>query len=373
MRTLSGADDDFEIIFGGDGFTVLIDPTDNNYIYVTAQYGTMRRSTDGGNSFQNGTEGIPDSEPNNWNTPFVFDPNNPEIIYYGTNHLYRSEDRAATWTKISDDLSKGPYFGVNPFGTITAISVSPFDANQILVGTDDGNVWITNDLGNSWENISTLLPNRWATSVCHHPDEANRFFVTFSGYRYGENSAYVYEMNYPDEGWVAISDGLPEVPVNDILIVPNKEEKVLATDVGVFISKEDSEWELLSTSLPNIITTDLDYHDIEDKLLVATYGRSLFSYTFDRSVNVEEETIKGSFKIYPNPAVSTVKIESDVIEGVQEVRILSQDGRLVKRISRHELSQAENSLDISFLSTGNYVITLKLKDGNHKSQVLIVQ
>ncbi len=362
IRTLDGSPDTWSRINGGDGFTPLVDPTDNNFVYATSQYGNLRRSENGGNNFSLATLGIDNTEPNNWNTPYVFDPNNPEIMYYGTNHLYRSTDRAMSWNKISEDLSNGPYEGINPFGTLTSISVSPFDSDQILVGTDDGNVWITNDLGMTWENISTDLPNRWVTSISHHPTIENQFFVTFSGYRYGENSAYAYMMNYPSEEWTSISDGLPQVPINDLIVIPMTNERIAALDVGVFISDEDGDWELLSDGLPNVIITDLDYHEPEDMLLVATYGRSMYTYNFDRSVGLEEVSQDISLTISPNPATTFLNVKMEDELRIDEIWISSIDGKKVG-ISIDGGQLKEQQIDISTLATGKYILTLSTEKG----------
>ena len=372
MRTLTGSNDDWQIINGGDGFTALVDPTDNNYVYATSQYGNLRRSTNGGFSFMNGTVGINPSEPNNWNTPYVFDPNNPEIMFYGTNHLYVSFDRAETWTVISEDLSNGPYQGVNPFGTITSISVSPFNSNQILVGTDDGNVWITNDLGGTWDNLSDQLPNRWVTSISHHPTIDNQFYVTFSGYRYGENSAYAYKMNYPNEEWTSISDGLPQVPINDLIIVPSHGEIIVATDLGVFISEEDIDWELLGNELPNVIITDLDYHELEDKLVVATFGKSMFTYSFDRNVSTEEELDQISVIISPNPASTHLSVKMDQNVIIKEAWITSVEGKRSDVYLDIKLIRSGERLDISALSTGNYILSIVTDRGIISNTFIVI-
>ena len=371
IRTLTGANDDWERILGGDGFISLVDPTDNNFVYATSQFGNMRRSVDGGFTFMNGTMGISNSEPNNWNTPYVFDPNNPEIMYYGTSHLYRSMNRAETWTKISEDLSNGPYEGINPFGTITSISVSPFNASQILAGTDDGNVWITNDLGINWEKISDLLPNRWVTSICHHPTIENRFYITFSGYRYGENSAYAYSMDYPSSEWTSLSDGLPQIPINDLIVIPTSGERIVATDVGVFVSEEGEEWELLGDQLPNIIITDLDYHEPEDKLIVATYGRSMYTYTFDRSVNTEDEKDEISLTITPNPTTNFLKVKTNIDVGIEKAWITSLEGQKTNiDVNPNKLENGQ-TIDISSLSKGKYVLAIRTSKGI-SSKVFIV-
>ena len=371
MRTLTGSLDDWMIIYGGDGFTTLVDPTDNTYVYVSSQNGNLRRSTNGGLTFQSGTSGIPPGDPNNWNTPYVFDPNNPSILYYGTNKLYKSTDRAETWSQVSPDLSNGPYQGVNTFGTLTSISVSPFNSDQILVGTDDGNVWLTNDGGFNWILLSDSLPTRWVTSVAHDPSTENVFYVTFSGYRYGEDKGYVYTMQFPENEWTDISEGLPQVPVNDLIVIPTFNEIVVATDVGVFLRNGEEEWENLSSELPNVIVNDLDYYEPEDKLIVATYGRSMYSYTFDRDVSSVETQRESSLTFYPNPASKYIEISHEQMKEFTAVRISTLDGTRVKEIPLNK-PVSNIRVDVSDIPNGNYLLQLFSNTKAFSGQFMVI-
>ena len=133
-RTLAGGTGDWQNIYWGDGFFVLVDPVDNNYIYAEYQYGNFARSTNGGSSFTTAMNGISGTDRKNWNTPFVLDPANPQVLYYGANRLYRSTNRAASWQVISPDLTNG---GINSnvvYGTITAIAVAPSNSQIHLCG-----------------------------------------------------------------------------------------------------------------------------------------------------------------------------------------------------------------------------------------------
>ena len=115
----------------------------------------------------------------------VFHPTNPATLFLGTDRLYRSDDRAVSWTSISPTLA--PATGVRTYGTITTISVSPIDPQIIYCGTDVGKVWITANGGASWKAINEGLPQRWITSILADPIQKNRVYLTLSGYRYGES------------------------------------------------------------------------------------------------------------------------------------------------------------------------------------------
>ncbi|HWN82908.1 MAG TPA: hypothetical protein VNM87_12480, partial [Candidatus Udaeobacter sp.] len=124
-RTLSGGVNDWAEIYGGDGFYVNVDPTNNNFIYAESQYGGLGRSTNGGATFAGATTGISGSDRFNWSSPVVLDPSNPQTLYFGANRLYRSTNRAVSWTAISNDLSDGNSgSGGVVFGTITTIAPS---------------------------------------------------------------------------------------------------------------------------------------------------------------------------------------------------------------------------------------------------------
>ena len=124
-------------------------------------------------SFSSALNGISNSDRKNWNTPVVFDPSDPAILYYGSNQLYRSANRAESWTLISDDLTNGGGNGNLTFGTLTTIAVSAVDDNIIYTGADDGSVRMTTNGGNDWMDIDEDLPNRWISKVATHPSRSN--------------------------------------------------------------------------------------------------------------------------------------------------------------------------------------------------------
>ena len=134
-------------ILGGDGFYVIVDHTNPNTIFAESQFGNLRKSTNGGNSFSNATNGINGSQPTNWSTPVVMDPNDNNVLYYGTDRVYRTTNSAGNWTASSDDLTDG--IPGTRLGTVTTIVVAPGNSNVIYAGTDDSHVWVTSDFGST--------------------------------------------------------------------------------------------------------------------------------------------------------------------------------------------------------------------------------
>lgn len=307
-RTMSGGTDDWANIYGGDGFYVLVDPGNNDYIYAEYQYGNLARSTNGGNSFYSAMNGINSSDRMNWCTPVVIDITNTETLYYGSHRMYKSTNRAQSWSPISTDLTNGP--GVNlTYGTITTISVSPVDTELIYVGTDDGNVWVSAMNGMGWEYLSSNLPNRWVSRVAADPYEENTAYVTFSGYRFDDYLPHIFRTTDKGQNWEDISGNLPESPINDIIIdLENNQTLYIATDVGVFKTEDIGlNWEMLGYDLPNVPINDLRLHNGSRSLVAATFGRSMYKYdlfqdTIATGIYQTEQSLEiSSVQTFPNP------------------------------------------------------------------------
>lgn len=353
-RTLTGSTDDWERIYGGDGFYVLVDPSNNNFVYAEYQYGGLGRSTNGGISFDGATSGISSNDRKNWNTPVVFDPNNSSILYYGSNKLYRSTNKAVSWSPISPDLTNGP--GLNlTYGTLTTISVSPLNSDIIYTGTDDGNAWVTTDAGDNWQSINTGLPNRWVTRVAADPWEENTVYVTFSGYRWNEYIPHIFKSTDNGQNWIDISSNLPEVPINDIIIDPMDNQTLyIANDAGAFVSQNSGEsWEVMGSNLPLVAVNDLDIHNETRKIVAATFGRSMYSYDLyqDTITGYAETTVptaESSIQIYPNPAKVSSKITINVKESVQsQLYILDISGKKTGLVVNKRLDKGLNTISLA--------------------------
>jgi hypothetical protein len=239
-------------------------------------------------------------------------------MYYGTNRLYRSINRAESWNVISPDLTNGP--GINiPFGTITTIAVAPTDSSVVYVGTDDGNVWVTLDGGTNWTAISASLPQRWVTRVAADPQDELTAYVTFSGYRWDEYLAHIYRTTDAGNNWTDISSNLPEAPLTDIIIDPASDSTLyVSSDVGVFMTDNlGISWSVLGDSLPNSPTMDLVLHNNTRTLVAATYGRSMYKYDLDFITPVASEEFQPMefqlFQNYPNPFNPTTKIKFTIL------------------------------------------------------------
>lgn len=360
IRTLTGNLDDWQAIIGGDGFHVNVDPVDNSYVYAESQYGNLRRSTNGGNSFQNGTNGISGSDRVNWNTPVILSPFNPEIMFYGSNRLYTS-NRAVSWTAISPDLTDGLHpSGSLAFGTLTAIAASYNNLDVIYTGSDDGNVNVTFDGGTTWTDITDGLPDQYITSIAMIPDNDMTAYVAFSGFKYLDYTPRVFKTTDGGQNWTDISSNLPNIPVNDIITYASENILFVATDLNVWYSKNDgANWTILGNNLPFTVVTDLKVHGPTKTLYAGTFGRAMHSYDLTDILSANENEIaENTIKIYPNPASSEFTISQNLSsEGT--VKLYDMSGKKIKDLFSGNFGENKKiKVKTDGISAGVYLVKL---------------
>ena len=277
------AADQYNDITGGDGTEMAFDPNDDSIVYGCSQYGVCARSTDGGDdmqSFENEIVGVR----KNWLSPIEFDPLDPNLVFTASEIVHMSTDQGETWTPISGDLTGGPGRETNPlfrnYGTVTTISAAMTEFQTVYAGTDDGRVQYTHDGGATWTR-ATGLPTDWVTSVAvDRRDPAKVAYASFSGFRSGKEKALVFRTADGGRTWKDISGDLPQAPVNDVL--PLGSDLVVATDVGVFVTREVGKglgrsWLKVGSGLPNAPITELAWQAKTTTLLAANFGRGAYS------------------------------------------------------------------------------------------------
>lgn len=343
LRTMTGQLDDWEEIYGGDGFFVLVDPTDPNIIYAEYQWGGLGKSTNGGIFFRGATSGINSREPTNWSTPVIMDPNHSNILYYGTDRVYRTVNGADYWQPVSADLTK--QLENSRLGTVTAIAVAPADSAVIYAGTDDGNVWVTQNWGQDWVNVTNGLPFRWVTRLAVDPADAAIAYATFSGMKWKSPQSHVFRTQNSGETWVDISSNLPDAPVNTIAVDPLYPNNLyLGSDVGCFFSVNAGQsWDILGTGLPVVPVYSMVVHPTLRRLAIGTYGRSMYTidlenihsnrkpeYAEIENINTGQPADFGLLQNFPNPFNSSTSI-SYTLGGNSHVsiRIINSLGQIV--------------------------------------------
>ncbi|MBD3410930.1 MAG: T9SS type A sorting domain-containing protein [Ignavibacteriales bacterium] len=305
----------WDAIYGGDGFYCLYDYEDPNRMYACSQYGGLGRSTNGGEFFGGATSGL-DKTHVNWMMPLVMDKNDPLTLYTGTYRVYRSINGAASWTAISGDMANG-HPGI--MGTITTIDVAKSDPDVIYCGTDDANVWVTKNGGESWTKISDALPERWVTRVTIDRDSANVCYVTLSGYKIDEPGSHLYRTSDYGATWTSLGNGLSDAPLSDVLVDPlDPNTLYVASDAGVWTTSYPSgSWSLLAEGMPPASPVqDITIDSASRKLVAWTHGRGAWQVYLPIPSGLEPDggDVAEAFALrqnYPNPFNPTTTISFD--------------------------------------------------------------
>ena len=269
-------------IMGGDGMQIQVDKRNANIIYTGYQFGNyfrIDRETNKRNYIQPKHKLGEAPLRFNWQTPILLSPHNNDILYLGSNKLHRSMNQGDEWTAISDDLTKGEKKGNVPYGTITTFDESVFDFGQLVVGSDDGLIHITKNGGGTWTCISETLPqNLWISRVQFSTHDPSRIYATLNGYRWDDFTPYVFVSDDLGVSWRNISANLPTSPVNVIREDATNEELLyLGTDNGLYISiNKGADWQLFGSDMPRVAVHDLFIQKEANDLLVGTHGRSIY-------------------------------------------------------------------------------------------------
>ncbi len=377
IRTMTGSVDDWELILGGDGFLPAIDPRNSNIIFAEWQYGHLEKSTDGGWYFDYCLDGVDDNDRRNWDTPYALTPANPDIMYYGTYRVYKSTNLAGYWTPVSGDLTNGPGSGNLIYGTLTVIKVSPADPNYVYAGTDDGNVWISTNAGNSWQHVSDSLPDRYVTDIAAHPTDPSTFYVTFSGYSLDENTPYIFVTHDAGSTWVDVTDNLPHAPVNAVEVDPSRPNFVyVGTDVGAYYSTVGGgDWQPLGYGLPNSVIMDMALDDGSRTLIAGTHGRSVYRLDLNQVGITEQSRPRDvSFRVEAFSKNGYFLINLSLAEESEvSVQLISVSGRVMGDIFEGRLSAGEHTVKSSPISlpSGAYFLRARAGDKTAISRVII--
>jgi photosystem II stability/assembly factor-like uncharacterized protein len=225
--------------------------------------------------------------------PTLFSPIDPHTLYFSSNVLFKTTDGGQSWQTISPDLTRentgvpssvGTLASKNPDagkqrGVIYALAPSFKDINTLWAGTDDGLIWMTQDGGKNWNNITPPDLTAWSKvtqiEASHFDDQSA--YASVSRFRIDDLHPYIYRTHDGGKTWKLITGGLPaDAPADTVREDPVRKGLLFAgTEASVWVSFDDGDhWQSLQLNLPHTSMRDLGIHDSD--LIVATHGRSFW-------------------------------------------------------------------------------------------------
>ncbi len=232
-----------------------------------------------------------------WTAPLAIDPFDHNTVYYGCQVVFRTTNAGQSWSVISPDLSTQDPKYIAPSGGIVgdnlgqfygevvfAIAPSPVQKGLIWAGTNDGKIWYTKDAGAHWNDMtkSASMPP-WGTITSIQPSffDAGTAYISVDYHLMDNREPFIYRTTDFGATWTKITGGLPSHQLSYVRVVaedPNCKGLLFAgTGNALFYSLDDGgHWTNLKNGLPpapvSWAVVQKQFHD----LVVSTYGRGIY-------------------------------------------------------------------------------------------------
>src|SRR5262249_1482307 len=238
--------------------------------------------------------------------PIALGPGTPNTVYFGTDHLYRSADRGATMTPVSQVPLDCCETNSTRNIRISAVGISPQDDNVRIVGLTNGKVFATTT-GANLTQVGVPWPSKFIARIAVDPNNKATAYVTLDGY--GTTAApllHVWKTTNltgepPTPSWNSAASGLPDVPVNAFAVDPlNSNYLYAGTALGVFNPIDGgANWAAYGNGLPGVAVFDLNVQKTSHKVRIGTHGRgaweiaaALFANITSLGVNLPSPTLE---------------------------------------------------------------------------------
>jgi hypothetical protein len=234
----------------------------------------------------------------NWNAAIATSTQNTSTVYYGSQFVHKSVDNGQHWEIISPDLTTNDTSkqksaesggltidgsGAENYTTILAIAPSPLDEKVIWVSTDDGNIQLTRDGGQTWvklnDRIKGLKKGAWMPQVKASKHKVGEAFLVVNDYRRDDWTPWLYRTQDFGKSWESIVEGNGVsgyvLSFEQDPVVPNL--LFTGTEFGLFVSLDaGSSWNKWKGKYPTVSTYDLKIQAEAGDLVVGTFGRSIW-------------------------------------------------------------------------------------------------
>lgn len=339
---------------GGDGMEAIVDPNNPKTYYGFTQYGGSLSVTHNGGITGTGVTSSPES--GNWITPLTI--NSQSEIFAGYTKLYKLTNNY--WQQISGDV-----FG----GRIDRIEIDPNNEatfyianNNILYKSTDNGVTFT----------TVFSANGNINSVEVNNDDSNIIYITTA-----DETDGVFKSVDGGNNFISIMYNLPSESKNIIkhqLHSPNN-DLYLGTNLGVYhINDTMTQWETYANNLPNVAIRDLEININDKKVIVGTYGRSVWASPIEvtlpnedlRLINIKDinQTIHCDSNLIAN-----IEVKNNGLNIINNVALNYSIDGVNYNLNHSQIINSEEIIEIPItlpnnLSVGKHTITVEATTNN---------
>ena len=243
-----------------------------------------------------------------WNAPIEISPHNPAKIYMAAQYFFKSNNRGDTWWMNPTDLSKNvnrwapeqaimgvsgekpmasKHDGYAASSLSTQIRESPSRPGVIWIGTDDGNLQVSQDDGETFTNVygniqgAPPAPHGWVQISRIEPSnfDPGTAYVALDNHRNDDWKPYLFKTTNYGKTWTNVTGDLPiKGNINALREdYDNPNLLFVGTEFGLYVTVDQGKtFKKFMNNLPSVRIDDLLIHPRDRDLIVATHGRSIW-------------------------------------------------------------------------------------------------
>ncbi|MEQ9425630.1 MAG: glycosyl hydrolase [Cyclobacteriaceae bacterium] len=297
---------------GGESGFATADPTDSDVVWssasgfgalggVVTRYNVQSRQFRQTEIWPEFTAGHPADQVKyrfQWTFPVLISPHYNETVYVTSQVVHRTTDQGQSWDVISPDLTMNDKqkqtisggltpdnIGVEYANVIYAFEESPIKEGLFWAGTNDGQVQISQDGGQNWENVTKNIKDLPPLGTVRNIDASKwnegSAYITIDLHEVGNFQPFVYKTTNYGKTWTKITSGIEsgnlsyarnirEDPVRRGLLY-------LGTENKLYISFDDGgKWQEFMSNLPPTPMYWIDIQEHFNDMVVGTYGRGIW-------------------------------------------------------------------------------------------------
>ncbi len=283
---------EFNRVSWADGSFCAFDYEDPEYVYTTTQYRRLYRTYKG--KVDTLTNHLIVNDNTLFINPLIIDATDPNVLYQASNvGIWKLPNAriadTSSWQKICRN-----------FGTVTAIATSASAPNTLYIARSQYVCRIENTNTPNEQFIpifmdknNELPPGGYLNCIVPDDLDKNHLILVYSNY--DVNSVYETFNAYDDDPtWVACEGDLPNIPIRwGCFKNGSSSTFYVATELGVYSTQKlngsSTKWTPNNTNLPRVRVDMIKSRKSDDKFVVATHGRGIFTGTEEEGEIVWEE------------------------------------------------------------------------------------
>jgi photosystem II stability/assembly factor-like uncharacterized protein len=233
-----------------------------------------------------------------WTFPLLISPHDNNTVFVTSQHVHRTTNGGQSWEVISPDLTRNDSTQMGISGGLTpdnlgveyccvvyAFEESPVQQGVYWAGSSDGLVHVSQDGGDSWDNVTANIPDLPPLGTVRNIDaskwDAGKAYMTIDFHEVGDFAPYVYKTENFGGSWTKITDGIADGPVSYARNI--REDPVrpgllyLGTENALYVSFDDGEqWKPFRNNIPPAPMYWLVVQEHFNDLVIGTYGRGFW-------------------------------------------------------------------------------------------------